>query len=201
VLLENVNFANSVFLALDKKQNDISLFEKFRRGDKIAFERIFENHYENLCNFACIFLKSDSKSEEVVADVFLNLWKKRSSLLINSSLKAYLYMSTRNAAISDLRKEKNRKLTHEGELNLKTVELSPETLLIRKEICDNFQEMIDSMPKQAALVFRLHKVDGLSYREISELLELSVKTVENHMGRALKTMREIYSKSPDIFSE
>ena len=133
----------------------------------------------------------------------MNLWNKKQAIVIKTSLKAYLYRSTRNAAISDLRKEKKIHLINEEEGNQKKIklDLSPETLLIRKEICENFRDLIDLMPKQAALIFRLHKVDGMSYREIALLLELSVKTVENHMGRALKLMREMYHKNPELFKE
>ncbi len=193
----------SLFLVLDIKEKDISLFEDFRKGNKKAFDKIFHNHYENLCNFAFLFLKNSSKAEEVVADVFMNLWKKKQAIIITTSLKAYLYRSTRNAAISDLRKEKNIHLLNEENGNQKKIklDLSPETLLIRKEICDNFRDLIDLMPKQAALIFRLHKVDGMSYREIAQLLDLSNKTVENHMGRALKLMREMYHKNPELFKE
>ena len=114
-----------------------------------------------------------------------------------------MYRSTRNAAISDLRKEKNIHISNEENENQgkAKLDLSPETLLIRKEICQKFQDLIDLMPKQASLVFRLHKVDGMSYREIAQLLDLSVKTVENHMGRALKLMREMYHQNPEIFKE
>ena len=193
----------SLFLVLDIKEKDISLFEDFRKGNKKAFDKIFYNYYESLCNFAFLFLKNSPKSEEVVADVFLNLWNKKQAIIITTSLKAYLYRSTRNAAISDLRKEKNIHLINEENGNQKKIklDLSPETLLIRKEICDNFRDLIDLMPKQAALIFRLHKVDGMSYREIAQLLDLSIKTVENHMGRALKLMREMYAKNPQLFKE
>ena len=188
---------------MDTKEKDISLFEDFKKGNKNAFDKIFHNYYENLCNFAFLFLKNSPKSEEVVADVFLNLWKKRQSIVIKTNLKAYLYRSTRNAAISDLRKEKNLHLSNEENESLRKtkLDLSPETLLIRKELCETFKDLIGLMPKQAALIFRLHKVDGMSYREIAQLLDLSIKTVENHMGRALKLMREMYRKNPDIFSE
>ena len=184
-------------------EKDITLFENFKKGNKKAFDKIFHNHYENLCNFAFLFLKNSSKSEEVVSDVFLNLWKKKQRIIIKTNLKAYLYQSTRNAAISDLRKEKNIHVSNEenSEQRKYTFDLSPETLLIRKEICEGFRELIDLMPKQAALVFRLHKVDGMSYREIAQLLDLSNKTVENHMGRALKLMRELYHKNPELFKE
>jgi len=186
---------------LDKKDRYKSLFENFQNGNKKAFDLIFYENYELLCNFAALFLKDSSKAEELVADVFLNLWKKKDQIVIISSFKAYLYRSTRNAAFSELRKEKGKWVKSDDEIEFQNTELSPESLMIRKEIHESFQELIDQMPKQAALVFRLHKVDGMNYREIAELLDLSVKTVENHMGRALKAIREMYLQNPDVFSE
>lgn len=184
-------------------KKEISLFENFRKGNEKAFDEIFKAYYEKLCNFAFLFLKNSSRSEEVVSDVFINLWKKRNTIIIKTSLKSYLYRSTRNAVISDIRKEKDINLINEDDKIEKKAKLasSPETLLIRKEVCDSFRDLIDLMPKQAALVFRLHKVDGMSYKEIAQLLDLSIKTVENHMGRALKLMREMYRKNPGLFNE
>ncbi len=79
-------------------------------------------------------------------------------------------------------------------------EETPETLLINKETCNEFGNMIAELPKQASLVFRLHKVDGLTYKQIAEVLELSLKTVDNHMGRALKMMRGMCESKPEFFN-
>lgn len=79
--------------------------------------------------------------------------------------------------------------------------LSPETLMIRKEIALKVAMILQQLPPQAGLVFRLHKVDGMKYKEIAEVLDISVKTVENHMGRALKIFRKIYEENANFFGD
>jgi len=133
-----------------------------------------------------------------VADVFVNIWEKRKSIHIKTDFKSYLYRSTRNAVINVIRKEKRNKLL---KAEITKHELSPETLMIRQEVITHFEGMLSRLPKQAGLVFRLVRVDGLRYKEIAETLDISVKTVENHMGKALRMMRDMYAEQPAIFDE
>ncbi len=135
----------------------------------------------------------------MVADVFLKIWVKKNSIQIKTDFKSYLYRSTRNAVIDVIRKENRYKPIVKSELT--KFELSPETLMIRKEVLAHFDNMVSRLPKQAGLVFRLVKVDGLKYKEIAETLDISVKTVENHMGKALRMMRAMYDEQPAIFDE
>jgi RNA polymerase sigma-70 factor (ECF subfamily) len=182
--------------------NDKYLFQKVKAGDHKSFEILFEKYYNKLCNYAFLYLKDVSKTEELVSDVYIRIWENRNKIEIKTNLKSYIYRSTRNAVISDMRKNKGPGLSlhKEYKSNEKFVD-SPETLLIREEVADIFHKMMQKLPKQAGLVFRLHKMDGLSYKQIAEILDLSIKTVENHMGRALKLMRSMYDEIPDFFNE
>lgn len=182
--------------------NDKYLFQKVKAGDHKSFEILFEKYYNNLCNYAFLYLNDVSKTEELVSDVYINIWENRKRIDIKANLKSYIYRCTRNAVISDMRKNKRPgpSLLKESKSNEKFVD-SPETLLIREEVADVCYKMMQRLPKQAGLVFRLHKMDGLSYKQIAEILDLSVKTVENHMGRALKMMRSMYDEIPDFFNE
>lgn len=183
---------------MEKKLQDLYLFEKVKAGDRKSFELLFNKYYNNLCNFAYLFFKDTAITEELVADVFVNIWEKRKSIHIKTDFKSYLYRSTRNAVINIIRKEKrNKQLKFEVTLQ----ELSPENLMIREEVLIHFEGMVNRLPKQAGLVFRLVRIDGLRYKEIAEILDISVKTVENHMGKALKMMRAMYEEQPAIFDE
>lgn len=184
--------------------HDIILFQRLKKSEVHALEELFERYYEPLCNFAFLFLNDARYAEEVVDDVFIHIWENRSKLFIHSNVKSYLYRSTRNGVVSFLRKNRH---AHDS---LKTVDnknqgsmlpLSPETLMIRKEIALKVALILQQLPPQAGLVFRLHKVDGMKYKEIAEVLDISVKTVENHMGRALKIFRKIYEKNISFFGD
>ncbi len=187
---------------MDRSHSDLYLFEKVKSGDQKSFDLLFQKYYNSLCNYAYLYLKENAQTQELVADVYLKIWNNRQRIEIRTNLKSYFLRSTHNAVISYLRKSrlKTVSLEHSSEI-IEEFEASPETLLINKEICSLFGEMIADLPKQAGLVFRLHKVDGLTYKQIAEVLKLSLKTVENHMGRALKMMREMYNSRPDLFRE
>lgn len=187
---------------MDNNYSDLYLFEKVKLGDQKSFDLLFHKYYNSLCNYAYLYLKEDAKTQEIVADVYLKIWNNRNIIEIHSSLKSYLLRSTHNEVISYIRKARlNTVSLDQNSNNVKALEETPETLLINEETYNMFGDMISKLPKQAGLVFRLHKVDGLTYKQIAEVLELSLKTVENHMGRALKMMRKMYISSPDFFDK
>jgi RNA polymerase sigma-70 factor (ECF subfamily) len=182
-----------------QKEQDLYLFEKVKKGDQKSCNMLFEKYYNNLCNFTFTFFNDAVCAEEVVADVFVKLWEKRTEIDIRTDFKSFLYRSARNAAIDAIRKDiREKKISKMPNAKL---ELSPETLMIRKEIQKHFNQMLERLPKQAGLVFRLVKVDGLKYKEVAYTLNISVKTVENHMGKALRLMRDMYDEKPSIFEE
>jgi RNA polymerase sigma-70 factor (ECF subfamily) len=182
---------------------DILLIKQIKKGDTHAMEKLYEKYYEPLCNFAYLFLKDTKLTEEIVDDVFINIWKKRKYLTIHSNPRAYLYRSAHNGVMSHLRKNNPGFSTYETVENSRehTTTFSPETLMIREEIADKIVSLLDKLPVQAGLVFRMHKMDGLRYKEIAEILNISVKTVENHMGRALKIFRIMYEKNANFFDD
>jgi len=183
-----------------KKQTDLYLFEKVKLGDQKSFDLLFDRYYNSLCNYAFLYLKESALTQEIVADVYIKIWNNRESIEINTNLKSYFYRSTHNEVISHLRKARLKTIPLDNINDMgKPIDETPETLMINKEVCTTFSNLINSLPKQAGLVFRLHKVDGLTYKQIANVLGLSVKTIENHMGRALKTMRKMFEAKPDIF--
>lgn len=187
---------------MDKHNTDLYLFEKVKLGDQKSFDLLFQKYYNSLCNYAFLYLKETHQTQEIVADVYMKIWDNRQRIEIKTNLKSYFLKSTHNAVISHLRKSRLVTVSLKSDDDfIEKYEPSPETLLINEETCDMFGEMINELPKKAGIVFRLHKVDGLSYKQIAEVLELSIKTVENHMGRALKLMRNMYISKPDLFNK
>jgi RNA polymerase sigma-70 factor (family 1) len=160
-------------------------------GDKSAFEQVFKAWYQPLCNYACSLMKDMDEAEEVVQNVFFNIWNKRESLAINMSIKSYLYRAVHNDCLNKIKHSKVRTLYAEDYKSRNSGGFEDSMGLIdAKELNKRINEAIESLPEQCGIVFRLSRFDHLKYSEIAEQLEISVKTVENHMGKALRILRE-----------
>ena len=155
------------------KIEDKYLFDKVKSSNcKKSFELLFDRYYSPLCNFTYLFIKDKNVCEEVVSDVFVNIWKKRKDIEIRTELKYYLYKSTKNQLIGHIRKQKPTTSAHNREVVDTDVinPYSPEKLLLKEELNAKIKDLFDELPKQAGLVLRLKKIDGLRYKEISSLL-------------------------------
>jgi RNA polymerase sigma-70 factor (family 1) len=160
-------------------------------GDKNAFEQLFKTYYTPLCNYACSLIKDIDESEEVVQNMFYNIWNKREALQINNSVKSYLYRAVHNDCLNKIKHGKIKSVYAED--YKKSADASFEDAsktLQAKELGKQINEAIASLPEQCGIVFKLSRFENLKYTEIAEHLNISVKTVENHMGKALKIMRE-----------
>ncbi|MEN8156504.1 MAG: RNA polymerase sigma-70 factor [Bacteroidota bacterium] len=177
---------------------EIDLLEDIRKGDLPSFEMLYETYYQPLCNFAYLYLNDREVTRDVVSDFFANLWKNRRRIKINQSIKSYLYRSTRNAVISHLRKRKVELTEFDEEMIHTSKSISPETILLKKEFREALEQVMMELPKKSGLVFRMKRVDGLSYREIAQVLDISEKTVENHITIAVKKLKEAVEKHPQL---
>jgi RNA polymerase sigma-70 factor (ECF subfamily) len=155
------------------------------------FEALFRTHYSALCSYANGFLKDVDASEEVVQEMMFRLWTGRESLVINSSLKSYLYRSVRNGCLNVLKhldvREEYKSFRERENVDSQR---SQEDEMIISELEVRIREAIDRLPVERRKVFILSRYDGMSYNKIAEKLGISIKTVENQMGKALKTLRE-----------
>jgi len=161
-----------------------------RRGDERAYERLFRTHYASLCGYAYTFLRDDAEAEEVAQTVFLILWEKHASLDITVSLKAYLYRAVHNQALNRIKHLRIR----EGHRQLVTATAEPgyegvAQQVIGTELEAHVEAAIAQLPAQCQLIFRMSRFEELKYQEIADQLGLSVKTVENQIGKALKILR------------
>lgn len=160
-------------------------------GDKSAFEHVFKTYYQPLCNYACTLIKDLDEAEEVVQNTFFNIWNKRTALQITSSLKSYLYRAVHNDCLNKLKHGKVRVMYAEDyKSSMAGGFHSSSQLLDGKELNVQINEAINALPEQCGLVFKLSRFEELKYSEIATHLNISVKTVENHMGKALKILRE-----------
>jgi RNA polymerase sigma-70 factor (ECF subfamily) len=167
------------------------VLETLKAGSESAFEMVFRTYYRPLCQYAYSFLNDRDEAEEVVQAAFINVWDKRGQVEIQTSLKAYLYRIVRNSCLNVIKHEKVKQqhVAHEmvhGESMHENVSQS----VISNELEERISVAMKALPEQCRLVFQLSRFEELKYSEIAEQLGISVKTVENQIGKALKIMRE-----------
>jgi RNA polymerase sigma-70 factor, ECF subfamily len=172
--------------------NDFQVQKKIQNGDIREFERLFVKYFEPLCHFAFKFLKDMDLAEDIVQEFFYNFWKNREEFSLKLSLNSYLYRSIRNNSLHLLGHLAIRqKYADElkNEINEQTYSIEqdgPEINEINKAI----DETLRQLPERCSRVFKMNRFEGKKYREIAEILSISIKTVEADMGKALQIFRK-----------
>ncbi len=166
------------------------LFKQIKVNDKDAINDIFLVYSKRLYNFAFAYLKTEGDSKDVVQDVFVSLWKNRHSLKEDTNLEAYLFTITRNSVISIFRKKimEHVYLKHLRETAI-FQHSENEEQYDYDSLSKKIKELIDQLPDQRKLIFKLSKEQGLSNKAIAEELNISVKTVEDHMTKARRFLK------------
>ncbi len=154
------------------------------------FERIFKAHFKPLHAYACTILREEAIAEEMVQQVFYKLWEKKDQVVINQSASAYLYRSVYNECLNYLKHQKVKQ-AHQIHTRHTSEEASDHASkkLVAKELEAKIADALTQLPEQCRTIFQMSRFEELKYREIADKLNLSVKTIENQMGKALKIMR------------
>ena len=172
---------------------EISPLQAIKDGDKGAYEQLFRQHYAPLCRYAYTFLKDAQEAEEAVQAVFLALWERRHELQVSTSLKSYLYQMVQNKSLNQLKHEKVKeayKQYNHSQINQNQHQSHASHLAIHNELTERIDHAINELPEQCRKIFQMSRVDELKYSEIADILQISVKTVENQMSKALRYLRE-----------
>ena len=161
-----------------------------------VFEILYFENYTYLCQSIFRFVRDEEITKDIVQDVFLKYWQRIHELQINKSPKSYLKRACINQALNYL-KEKERRENRESnyfkEVNqLKNTAERPDMKIITNETSDNINKAIDQLPPVCRTTFLLSRHEQKSYKEIARLLNISVNTVEKHIGKALRVLREIF---------
>ncbi|MGD1043943.1 MAG: RNA polymerase sigma-70 factor [Bacteroidota bacterium] len=166
---------------------DEELLRRIKGDDPKALKILFERYYSLLCRFAFRFVKTIHLAEEAVSDVFLALWLKKNNIEIRTNLKTYLYTAVRNQSINYV---KHHTFSFE---DIETVdaqdtisELHPHAHMMYEELKDDIDALLKQLPEKRQIIFRMNRIDGLSYKEIAEILSISIHTVQNQMVAAVK---------------
>ena len=157
------------------------------RLDNRAFEELFRKYFSSLMAFSRRILGDEDDAREVVHQVFINLWEKRSEIDLSTSLKSYLFTSVNNRSLNVIR---DRKKFSSEEVPERAGEWDVSAQIEAMELEEKIRGAIDALPERCREIFELNRFDGLTYNEIASQLDISVKTVENQMSKALKILRE-----------
>lgn len=169
---------------------DEILIGEIRIGNEAMFERVFRQFYAPLCRYANPMLGDADEAEEVVQNVFLTIWERRETLLITTSLKAYLYRAVHNRCLNRLSQQSVQAGHREqAAAELYTDTASPAQPLLTDELSTRLQRAIGQLPEQCRKAFELSRFEELSHKEIADRLGIAVKTVENQIGKALRMLR------------
>ena len=173
-----------------KYQDEKFLLREVARDNLSAYRQLFDQYFVDLCNFLMIYLHNKSFAEEIALEVFAAVWEKRASIGIHSSLKAYLFTSAKNRAISFYRREKQALFS---QLDVESDQLLPDTssqfYLENQELKQIIEDAIAALPEKSRQIYRMAWEDDLSHKEIAEKLGITPKTVENHVGIALRKLK------------
>ncbi len=161
-----------------------------KKGDNKSFKLIYELHERKLFAFIMGYTKNDAQTKDIIQETFIRLWNKRETLDPENSIKSYLFKTAYNIYIDKLRKKESELKMLDGwkyKRILDTIDEDEETRRIRIE---KVRIAIDNLPKRCKEIFLLCKYEGFKYEEISEILDISTKTVQAQMVKAYKSIRE-----------
>jgi RNA polymerase sigma-70 factor (ECF subfamily) len=179
------------------------IWERIREGDLKTFELLFNAYYKGLYMYAYDFLKNKEDAEEIVLDIFSDIWSDRMSIIIHTSLKSYLYKSVHNRCINFIKRTEvsRQKAIHytaevmiivDQEINVK--EEFALDHLIAQELEKEVESAIATLPGQCREVFYLSRFEQMKINEIAIKLNISVSTVKTHLIRAIDKLRDVLGK-------
>ena len=174
------------------------LLLKIQKGDRKAFDKLFEEHFLNLCNYAFLMVRDEAVAEEIVAEVFYRFWSRCKGIHIKVSIKQYLLKSVHNTSLNYLKhttivkqyKELNIVKHREQEIYSNDYSASPLAIMEYHEMETMVKDAIDHLPEQCKRVFEMNRFKGLKYREIAEELGITISTVKYHMSTSLDILKD-----------
>ena len=174
----------------NQEWDEVECVNKIRLGNSAAFEELFNLYCQQLINFSRNYVKDKQIAENVVQDVFVSVWQNRTNLDPNKMIKAYLFTAVKNNSLKHLRHLNIENKGIEENLPFKSDDERPDKKLDEKEIELKIHQAINELPEKCMEIFKMNRFENLKYTEIAAILDISIKTVETQMGRALKKLRE-----------
>jgi RNA polymerase sigma-70 factor, ECF subfamily len=177
------------------------LAKRIKMGDQVAFELYFRKYYLRLCSFANKFLNDPEEAREIAQEAFIKVWENRDGIDPEDSLKSYLFRIAQNSSMNKLRRNKveSKYIEIYKLVYIENSGLSGHESLLARELEENIANSIGKLPSECRKVFEMSRLEGLKYKEIAEILNISVKTVEAQMSKALKSIRIELSEYLTLF--
>jgi RNA polymerase sigma-70 factor (ECF subfamily) len=183
-------------LNIKELKQRIALYE-----DMEAYHALYDHYFHNLQSFCFSFVKSHEAAEEIVSDVFIKLWQIRNQLPEIENLKVYLYSIAKNFCLNYITRHFKHPVTSLDDLDIEPVVNmgNPEELCISADLVQKIRQTIRKLPPQCRLIFQMVKEDGMRYKEVAAILNISPITVRNQLAIAVRkiveTLPEYLSKS------
>ena len=191
--MSSLQFGRYQFIIMKEysQYSDEELMQEIKAGNMMAFDALYRNYSRRLYEFSISILKSSEEAENIVQEVFLNLWLNRKKVEKGSSVKYYIFTIAYNSSISIIRKRIKETKFIEYLRTLQDINQESADLQIEyNELEEKLTLIIDALPERQKEIYLLHRIEGLKYSQIAERLNISINTIENHMSRALKTIRK-----------
>lgn len=177
--------------------NQRKLLTQISLGDQTSFRQLYHQFYKKLLQFAFVLTRNKEVAEELVEDVFIKFWKNRKNAETIRNVRVYLYSATKNTCLNYLSSKAHQNITQP--FDAVNIELanphSPEQILIYRETYTKIQSAIQTLPPRCKMIFKLIREDGLKYKEVAEILNLSASTVEAQMTIAIRRIAFIVKEN------
>lgn len=167
--------------------------EAVRLSDRRAFDKLFRYLYPQLVPFAARYTKQKSAACDIVQESFIKLWQMRTNIDPAQSVKAYLFKMVRNRSLNWLRNQDHQTVLLMDENEFEMIKTTDDQTQKNHQLAELFKTWIDELPDRQQEAFELSRFDGLDHDEIAQVMEVSPKTVNNHIVAALRYLRECYT--------
>jgi RNA polymerase sigma-70 factor (ECF subfamily) len=167
----------------------LDIQQRAAAGDEEAFKQIYYHFYKKLYLFSLALVKTKEAAEEITEDVFIKIWQQKEHISAIRNLRVYLYIATKNTSLNYLSKKAKDNLTQPFDninVDLFKSSTTPEELMITAEMYRKIQQQVEALPLRCKMIFKLIREDGLKYKEVSDILNISVNTIDVQMAIAVK---------------
>lgn len=176
------------------------LLRRMATGDEPAFRELYHIYNKRLHYFALALVKTREAAEEVVEDVFIRLWNQRATAGQINNLRIYLYTATKNTALNYLSRKAKEAIIEpfdNVDITLRETGVSPEEIMITAETYQQIRRAVEALPPRCKMIFKLIREDGLRYKEVAEILNISINTIDAQMAIAIQRISDAVRKDFD----
>lgn len=168
------------------------IFDIANYDSEAAYKKLFVLLFPSIKRFVRCLVKSSHIAEELAADVMITLWRNRKELPAIRNIMVYSFVIAKNLSLNFLKKNNSNKIVSldDIDITLEADNTTPEQILISDELKNNLNQAINALPPRCKMIFKLIREDGLSYKEVAEILDISVKTVDAQLVIAMKRLSE-----------